>query len=691
MATLEQIGAALKAADAAGNTDDARRLAQAYAQMRDAQQGPQMASNALPTVTVKAPDRLPGVLGDINDFGNDLGDSVVHHLGNIPVGLAQVGAHSLRSFVNAGASTAPDGSIGQRIASYVNDKVGAVDAAVGRREATYQQNVPDSSGSYIGAGIGEVLPWMVGAGEARTAALIPRAATRLGRLGMAATEGATMGATQPVTSGDYGSGKLEQMAIGGVAAPIAYGTGSAANKLVSATKNVNRLGVTDRAAADILTREADNPAVLTRPAPSRVPGVKRTLAEETLDPGIARIERNLRSTNKQFDAIDRSNNASRVSQLERIAGSDADMEAAIEARNASTGALRDTAFKEGAGFDAANAAQRNSDQMSYADKVKQIEQRNANRRSLGLQGQEPIPTAPPESSPKEALQSRIGEVIAKNNGNPAVQTALSVVGGALRQADDSVPGLYNVRKYVGDLLSGRAGGDTVSAKAASRELIDIRDAIDGELQRRAPSFSKYLTAYQDASKPINRMEVGQDFLKSSSGSAVLDPVTGSQVLTPAQFSKKVRNLDLVAARATGFKKAKASDILSPSDISSIKAIQDDLERQAFRATAGSGGNSQTFERGEVQKRISRGVGREALRHVPAIGRYAGDFLDMLDKSRNERVKERLAYLVANPEEARRVLAALPPSGQKIVDGALTRLGAPTSRLATQPTGQQQGQ
>ena len=38
MATLEQIGQALKAADAAGNTEDARKLAQAYAQMRDQQQ-----------------------------------------------------------------------------------------------------------------------------------------------------------------------------------------------------------------------------------------------------------------------------------------------------------------------------------------------------------------------------------------------------------------------------------------------------------------------------------------------------------------------------------------------------------------------------------------------------------------------------------------------------------------------------
>src|SRR3569623_587292 len=38
MPTLDQIAQALKAADAAGNTEDARRLAQAYKQLRDSQQ-----------------------------------------------------------------------------------------------------------------------------------------------------------------------------------------------------------------------------------------------------------------------------------------------------------------------------------------------------------------------------------------------------------------------------------------------------------------------------------------------------------------------------------------------------------------------------------------------------------------------------------------------------------------------------
>jgi hypothetical protein len=71
-----------------------------------------------------------------------------------------------------------------------------------------------------------------------------------------------------------------------------------------------------------------------------------------------------------------------------------------------------------------------------------------------------------------------------------------------------------------------------------------------------------------------------------------------------------------------------------------------------------------------------------VRHIPVIGRHADNFLDFLESSRNDRVKERLAYLVANPAEARRVLSALPPAGQKIVSDALTQLGGSVGRVAT---------
>jgi hypothetical protein len=242
----------------------------------------------------------------------------------------------------------------------------------------------------------------------------------------------------------------------------------------------------------------------------------------------------------------------------------------------------------------------------------------------------------------------------------------------LDEAGDDIFSLYETRKYIGDLLSGKAGGDKSYAKAATKELMQIRSMLDSKMASASPNFADYLQKYRDLSVPINRMQVGQSLTSRTSGGAVLDPVTGAQVLTPAQFSKASRSLDDVAAKATGFKKAKASEILRPGDIAIIKAVQDDLERQAFRATAGSGGNSQTFERLGVQERITRGAGREALGMVPG-GRYITGLMDVLDKTKNDQLKERLAYLVANPEEARRVLAALPAPQRATVQKTINEL------------------
>lgn len=517
-------------------------------------------------------------------------------------------------------------------------------------------------------------PGLLARGSSAAAAFLP--STIRGN----AAQGAALGALQPTSTGESrGLNSLVGGAAGGAGAAVFKGAGAGINAL----RNIGRQGVdgTDRAAAAMLAGQAADPASITRAAPSAVPGVQRTLAEETLDPGIARLERNMRSTSNQFDAIDRSNNAARVNQLDRIAGTDADMAAAEAARDQATAALRNQAFTEGDVFDASARAARAASEAQNRQVVERAAAENARRRSLGLPDGPTPPAASATPSPKDQLVGQVGQVIERSNGNPAVQSTLASVGGALRQAEDSVGGLYNVRKYIADLLSGRVGGDTTSARAASRELMEIRSALDEELTRRAPSFSGYLTAYQDASRPINRMEVGRELAGAGSGGAVLDPITGAQWLTPAQFSKRARDLDAVAAKATGFGKARADQILQAGDIAVIKAIQDDLERQAFRATAGSGGNSQTFERAALDNQLTRRVGSDLAGQIPMVGPYIRDFVGVLDKSRNDRVKERLAYLVANPEQARRVIAALPPAGQTIVTKALTQLGGTSSTAA----------
>lgn len=122
MATLDQIGAALKAADAAGNTEDAKRLAQAYAQQRDSESAAPKAdfSSVQAGVLPEAPPQ--------RSFGEDLGRAaimtgrnVVHGVTAIPTMLHD--ALIMAPYNAAAEALGSDSRInpgGQQIDSYMN-------------------------------------------------------------------------------------------------------------------------------------------------------------------------------------------------------------------------------------------------------------------------------------------------------------------------------------------------------------------------------------------------------------------------------------------------------------------------------------------------------------------------------------------------------------------------------------------
>lgn len=497
------------------------------------------------------------------------------------------------------------------------------------------------TGAGIGGNIGGTLlqilgPGAVARGTTAGAMFLPR--TIAGN----ALQGLAIGSVQPaVNEQERGLNSLIGLAGGGLGAVA----GKAAAATIGASKNAlasltgRGLNSTDAAAGQALMREATNPNAITF-TPSAVPGVNRTLGEATLDPGLMALENTMRASRRgAFEQIDNANNAARVTQLERIAGTPQDMAAAESARDAGTATLRDRAFAEG-----------------------EQSARQAQQARALMVGTDPS---------INALREQVGGIARAKSGNPAVQSALNDVSRALENSGDSVAGLYNVRQYIGDLLSGKAGGDKSSARAASSELLGIREMLDKELASRAPSFPEYLDAYRKASKPINRMQTGQELIDRGSG-AVADAL-GNPRLAPAAFSKAASDLDSIAAKATGFKKAKASEILTSDDINAINAIQEDMRRQFARQSSATVG-SQTAERLDIGNRLMQ---RGLMRAVPVVK----DVAAFVEQQASDRLKERLAYLMANPAEAKRVLGALDKQSADSVRRVLSQLSFTTGTAA----------
>ncbi|XQA74593.1 hypothetical protein ACM9XA_03385 [Xanthomonas sacchari] len=632
MATLDQLEQALRAADAAGNTEDAQRLAQAYADMRKQQSGPADFSQVKSRVDSTANDRVAPVTDSMSGYekfmagaGKSVADSAL--------GVGQVLSSPIAPLLNpvGGAITYAMGQrndLPQKLAQRVAEQK-QLDATLMSTGAGIAGNIAGTAAQILG-------PGALARGTAAAPLILPR--TIAGN----ALQGLAVGAVQPAANNEErGLNSLIGLAGGGLGAVA----GKAAAATIGAGKNAlasllgRGLNSTDAAAGQAIVREATNPKAITF-TPSAVPGVNRTLGEATLDPGLMALENTMRGSRRgAFDQIDNANNAARVSQLERIAGNPRDMAAAEAARDSGTAALRDRAFAEG-----------------------EQSARQAQQARALMVGTDPS---------INALREQVAGIARAKSGNPAVQSALNDVSRALENSGDSVAGLYNVRQYIGDLLSGKAGGDKSSARAASSELLGIREMLDKELASRAPSFPEYLDAYRRASKPINRMQTGQELLDRGSG-AVADAL-GNPRLAPAAFSKAASDLDSIAAKATGFKKAKASDILTSDDINAINAIQEDMRRQFARQSSATVG-SQTAERLDIGGRLGQ---KAALRLVPGLK----DVAAYVEEKASERLKERLAYLMANPTEAKRVLAALDKQSADSVRRVLSQLSFTTGTAA----------
>jgi hypothetical protein len=203
----------------------------------------------------RAGDAIAQGYKDVNDFGNNLGDSFAHHVASIPVGLAQLGMHGAKTVGDlvAPADNTLSGLVtGQQKGNWLDQQTAAYDKWVQDREQAYQGSVPDSAGSYAGATLGEVLPWATGVGEARALGLLPTATSLGGKLGLLGAEGAAMGATQPITDGgqNYGSEKAKQVAIGAATGPVLYGAGSAAKAVGRGVGNVVQHVTNPQAIAD---------------------------------------------------------------------------------------------------------------------------------------------------------------------------------------------------------------------------------------------------------------------------------------------------------------------------------------------------------------------------------------------------------------------------------------------------------
>lgn len=81
------------------------------------------------------------------------------------------------------------------------------------------------------------------------------------------------------------------------------------------------------------------------------------------------------------------------------------------------------------------------------------------------------------------------------------------------------------------------------------------------------------------------------------------------------------------------------------------------------------------------ERLSVGE-RAAVRGVISKLPWVGPLFERFESTANQRLSERLAYLMANPAEAQRVMQALPKPEREVVRKTLGQLAYASGRSAT---------
>jgi len=466
------------------------------------------------------------------------------------------------------------------------------------------------SGAVSGTIAQFVGPGLLARGSAAAPLILPRTIRGL------TAQGAVAGYLQPAVDD---ASRAENTSVGGIAGAAGAAIPKAIAGSIRAVRGnpVSASGA-QRRAVEVIRQEAANPEALMSPQPSQIPGVSRSLFEETLDPGVARLETKSRGTTPAWVARDKANNAARVQAIRQFAGDETALRQAVKDRNTTTRSLRELAMQD-RGVDVA------------------------------------------------PVRSKLSDLIQKSATRPSRQAALLDVQRSLDAADDSVASLYGTRQYIDDLMSGKAGSDKGYARAAKADLVQVKQALDEEIRKVSPSFGSYLSEFIDRSKPIDRMKVGQELLKRGSGSQ-MDADTGLYALMPGQYGNAVKSLDTLTERATKFRGNTADSVLRPEDMATVRAVQDDLSRQSQRLTMGTGGGSQTDALGELGGRMAaRGIGRvipfysEAAKYLEGVGA--------------RRLEGALAEVLQNPQQYRAIASKLSTQDRRVLENALARAGA----------------
>jgi hypothetical protein len=536
----------------------------------------------------------------VQDFYAKTGTNVAQGLKDVGQTVAGAGA----AIGIPGAQTVADQLAAQRQVYQANPASGDIAAQTGRMIGNAIPTLPIAAGTGlalrgIGAATGPI-------GEAVTN-FLTGAGKGLGRLPSRAAAGALYGSETNALTGDSPAQGAGVGAALGLAGPAFGAVGRAAVGLFPAGRQriANQL---------IAERAAGGPTAMD--LREIVPGSTPTLAEATGNANIATLQRSALAGVDQNAAVEKAgvNAAARRELFSSVAGTPQDVEAATVARDAEANRQLSTLFQPG----------QQANPLPVIQKIDDILSGPGGKRD----------------AVRTVLQNVRGKIASKDaQGNVTVET-------------DPATLYQSVRKQIGDLLDKRSPDP--AGQQAMRELSDVKDELDGVIEKAVPGFDQYLQDYSSASKPIDAMRYLQGLnLTDAKGNLTLSRVKNAIVNIGKQ------------QQAPGYNQAKSLDT---PHLEALQAIHDDLLR-ASNIDLARGSGSDTVQKAIAANRLLGNplvtrlghyaigglLGSGGAAHfgmdpvsIGAAGAAGMDVLGQLAARRNADIAQRVNNVLLNP-------------------------------------------
>jgi hypothetical protein len=529
-----------------------------------------------------------------------------------------------------------------------------------REIAAEQQAGPSQSwGNFIGKSLAQAAPYVLtGAG---VPALLERAgagaASSLAEslLGQSALSGATAAAVMPGTPEERVKNAALAAGLTGATGAAVTGLGVGKRVLKAIQEPYTQSGQ-EAIVGRLINKAAGAPeqravAIQNMSTPFQgVRGYAPTAADVAQNPGISALQRYVAQAEPaEFGQALQQNRTAIADALRGLGGTAEQRAAAVEARRLAAKPLYESASQQSVPVD---------------QEMQAILGTTAGNRAfnsaLRMQSDKTL-------TPVETLRARtLGD-----------QTNPGQMSGAL---------LTDFQKALADTIKMRP--QTAVQKSQQVGALGLKSHLDDWLQKNLPDLPAANQAFQAASLPLDRIDIGRKIYEKTV------PAFGEGSVSPGlyggRFADALRHADELARKTTGMNKSMEA-ILSPAQKQTIKDVGQSFEGMRNAAELGRGyGNSTTFQNLAMQNLAEQAgipgwlsvLGRTASM-VPLLGHGSHVLLgagralgEAVTNSQEQEMRALLARALLDPREAARLAAmqqAIPLAERPGVAPALTNL------------------